>query len=195
MPTAPTVTQTDVTVTHRRRGKPSRRRTGDVGAWPRKGRAGSPAQRVSPSLRDPLGRWRRRARERGENGMATADLVLEGGGVKGIGLVGAISVLEERGYTFHRIAGTSAGAIVGSLVAAGIPCRELQDIMWKVDYNRFQDASVFGRLGPVGKGIDILFRDGIYKGQYLLDWLTEQLAGVGKHTFADLRLDDPGASP
>jgi len=29
--------------------------------------------------------------------MATADLVLEGGGVKGIGLVGAISVLEERG--------------------------------------------------------------------------------------------------
>jgi NTE family protein len=127
--------------------------------------------------------------------MATADLVLEGGGVKGIGLVGAISVLEERGYTFHRIAGTSAGAIVGSLVAAGIPCRELQDIMWKVDYNRFQDASVLGRLGPVGKGIDILFRDGIYKGHYLLEWLTEQLAGVGKHTFADLRLDDPGASP
>src|SRR5256885_9949879 len=88
-----------------------------------------------------------------------ADLVLEGGGVKGIGLVGAISVLEERGYTFHRIAGTSAGAIVGSLVAAGIPCRELQDLMWKVDYNRFQDASVVGRLGPVGHGIDILFHD------------------------------------
>ena len=47
-----------------------------------------------------------------------ADLVLEGGGVKGIALVGAISVLEERGYEFRRVAGTSAGAIVGSLVAA-----------------------------------------------------------------------------
>src|SRR5204863_6419907 len=95
------------------------------------------APHVSPSPRDPLASWRRRAREGGENAMATADLVLEGGGVKGIGLVGAISILEEHGYAFHRIAGTSAGAIVGSLVAAGIPSRDLQDIMWKVDYNRF----------------------------------------------------------
>src|SRR6516165_2641862 len=37
-----------------------------------------------------------------------ADLVLEGGGVKGIALVGAISVLEERGYQFRRVAGTLA---------------------------------------------------------------------------------------
>ena len=40
-----------------------------------------------------------------------ADVVLEGGGVKGIGLVGAISVLQERGYVFHRVAGTSAGCL------------------------------------------------------------------------------------
>ena len=33
-----------------------------------------------------------------------ADLVLEGGGVKGIGLVGAYASLTEAGYTFHRIA-------------------------------------------------------------------------------------------
>jgi hypothetical protein len=36
-------------------------------------------------------------------GNLDADLVLEGGGVKGIALVGAISVLEERGYTFHKV--------------------------------------------------------------------------------------------
>jgi NTE family protein len=47
-----------------------------------------------------------------------ADSVLEGGGVKAIALVGAISILEERGYQLRRVAGTSAGAIVGSLVAA-----------------------------------------------------------------------------
>jgi NTE family protein len=127
--------------------------------------------------------------------MATADIVLEGGGVKGIGLVGAISVLEEHGYEFHRIAGTSAGAIVGALVAAQIPAAELQTIMWAVDYNKFQDAALFSRFGPIGKGIEVLFHDGIYKGQYLLDWLTAELAKVGKRTFADLRLDDPGASP
>lgn len=43
------------------------------------------------------------------------DLVCEGGGVRGIALVGAVSVLEERGYHFHNIAGTSAGAIVATL--------------------------------------------------------------------------------
>jgi len=47
-----------------------------------------------------------------------ANLVLEGGGVKCIAVVGAISVLEERGYQFRRVAGTSAGAIVGALEAA-----------------------------------------------------------------------------
>jgi predicted acylesterase/phospholipase RssA len=55
-----------------------------------------------------------------------ADLVLEGGGVNGIALVRVISVLEQRGYRFRRVAGTSAGAIVGSLVAANARAAELQ---------------------------------------------------------------------
>ena len=46
------------------------------------------------------------------------DLVLEGGGVKGIGLVGAVLTLSGSGYVFPRVAGTSAGAIVAALVAA-----------------------------------------------------------------------------
>ena len=44
----------------------------------------------------------------GPGPVTRVDLVLEGGGVKGIGLVGAISVLEEYGYRFQRVAGTSA---------------------------------------------------------------------------------------
>jgi len=124
-----------------------------------------------------------------------ADLVLEGGGVKGIGLVGALSVLEEQGYAFHRIAGTSAGAIVGSLVAAGVKATELQDIMREVDYLKFRDPAFLTHLGGVGAGAEILFHQGMYKGQYVLDWVTDQLQKAGKHTFADLRLDDPGAAP
>src|ERR1044072_7106847 len=49
---------------------------------------------------------------------SAADLVLEGGGVKGIGLVGAAMRLAEHGYEFPRVAGTSAGAIVGAVLAA-----------------------------------------------------------------------------
>lgn len=65
-----------------------------------------------------------------------ADLVLEGGGVKGIGLVGAYTALEEAGYSFHRIAGTSAGAIVGALIAAGMSPVELKNVMREIDYGR-----------------------------------------------------------
>jgi len=37
------------------------------------------------------------------------DLVCEGGGVKGIGLAGAFSVLEEQDFRPQNVAGTSAG--------------------------------------------------------------------------------------
>lgn len=47
-----------------------------------------------------------------------ADLVLAGGGVKGIGLVGAASALLDAGSAFHRVSGTSAGAVVGAVLAA-----------------------------------------------------------------------------
>src|SRR5699024_3389926 len=57
--------------------------------------------------------------------MATTDLVLEGGGAKLPGLIGALQSLTAAGYDFHRIAGTSAGAIVGALSAAGLSADRL----------------------------------------------------------------------
>jgi NTE family protein len=128
--------------------------------------------------------------------MPDADLVLEGGGVKGIGLVGAISVLEEHGYLFHRVGGTSAGAIVGSLVASGMRATQLQEVMRAVDYHRFQDPNTLDHFGKVGEALSVLLHNGIYRGSYLRDWLGGQLAGIGPHgvhTFADLAIDDPGS--
>lgn len=46
-------------------------------------------------------------------------LVLSGGGAKGIAHIGVIKALEENGIPFDCVAGTSAGAIVGSLYACG----------------------------------------------------------------------------
>jgi NTE family protein len=40
------------------------------------------------------------------------DAVFEGGGVKGIGLVGVIAVAEDRGYKWVSVAGTSAGLLL-----------------------------------------------------------------------------------
>jgi NTE family protein len=125
---------------------------------------------------------------------ADADLVLEGGGVKGIGLVGAYSVLQQSGYTFHRVAGTSAGAIVGALIAAEMPADKLRTLMQEIDYKRFQDESFIDHLGAPGKIASLLFEKGIYEGTYLHDWLEGVLAPLGTRTFGDLKIDDPGSS-
>ena len=56
-------------------------------------------------------------KKRGRNMLI--DGVFSGGGLKGFALVGAYQVLEEKGYQFQRVAGTSAGAILASFIAAG----------------------------------------------------------------------------
>jgi NTE family protein len=125
-----------------------------------------------------------------------ADLVCEGGGVKGIGLVGAVTALSEAGYAFPRVAGSSAGAIVGCLVAAlqqaGEPVERLEDVVRAVDYRRFRDASGCGRLPLVGRGLSLLAHDGLYEGRYLEEFLTGALGELGVSTFGDLRI--PAAS-
>lgn len=68
------------------------------------------------------------------------DGVFEGGGVKGIALIGALKRLEEEGVVFGRVAGTSAGAITASLVAAGYNVDELKAIVWDKDFNDFADV-------------------------------------------------------
>ena len=59
------------------------------------------------------------------------DLVCEGGGVKGIGLAGAFSALEEHGYKPQNVAGTSAGAITAALIAAGYSAAEVKEIIFE----------------------------------------------------------------
>ncbi len=54
------------------------------------------------------------------------DLAFEGGGAKGAAFIGAIAELERRGHTARRLVGTSAGALVAALVAAGYRAPELQ---------------------------------------------------------------------
>jgi len=129
-----------------------------------------------------------------------ADLVMEGGGVKGIGLVGAALRLAEHGYAFPRVAGTSAGAIVGAVLAAlqarGEGFDRLEEITRTLDYGRFRDRGLAGRLlGPLGfvaDGFSLLLESGIFEGDYLHDWLSGVLADLGVRTFGDLRTDDPG---
>jgi NTE family protein len=55
-------------------------------------------------------------------------LVLSGGGAKGLAHIGALKVIEEAGVTIDYIGGTSMGAIVGALYAAGYSADQLDSI-------------------------------------------------------------------
>ncbi|MCH3970277.1 MAG: patatin-like phospholipase family protein [Prevotella sp.] len=59
-------------------------------------------------------------------------LVLGGGGARGFAYIGAIEVLEERGYVIHSVAGTSIGALIGGLWAAG-RMKEVKEIVLKLN--------------------------------------------------------------
>jgi NTE family protein len=117
------------------------------------------------------------------------DLVFEGGGVKGIGLAGAFSVLEEQGYKPQNLAGTSAGAITAALIAAGYSSMELKEIVFGLDFRQFEDPDWQDRIPFVGKGLSVLMEQGVYKGDEFLAWIRELLAAKGVHTFADLKTE------
>ncbi|XP_078681686.1 uncharacterized protein LOC144916430 [Branchiostoma floridae x Branchiostoma belcheri] len=59
------------------------------------------------------------------------NLVMEGGGVKGIAYIGALRVLESAGILkkIKRVAGSSSGAVIATLVALGLNCEQMAEIM------------------------------------------------------------------
>ncbi len=114
------------------------------------------------------------------------DGVFEGGGVKGIGLVGAVSVIEAAGYEFANLAGTSAGAIVATLLAAGYNAAELKQTINGIDFNTFEDPPLIGHIPFVGAVVDEIFLKGLYKGDVFLHLMRDLLAKKGVRTFRDL---------
>jgi NTE family protein len=118
-----------------------------------------------------------------------ADLVFEGGGVKGIGLAGAYAALEQQGWTHKSVAGTSAGAITAALVAAGYDAAGIDKIIRNLPFASFKDRNFLDKL-PGGRAASVLFDLGIYEGKVFQDWMAERLAEKGKTKFGHLINED-----
>jgi NTE family protein len=73
-------------------------------------------------------------------------LVLSGGGARGMAHLGAVKALQEQGVTIDRIAGTSAGAIAGSLLAHGYTPDEILKIIELTPFLRLVRPA-FTRMG------------------------------------------------
>jgi NTE family protein len=119
------------------------------------------------------------------NGILYADAVLEGGGVRGIGHVGALVEAEKRGYRWVNVAGTSAGAIVASLMAADYTATEMYEIMNNVNFKQFADSDGFNWF-YARQLFNFAIRGGIHPGKYAEEFVKSHLAEKGKTKFGDL---------
>jgi NTE family protein len=111
-----------------------------------------------------------------------ADLVLSGGGVKGIGLAGATVALMEARYAIQRVSGTSAGSVVGAILAAGadqLGPEQVEQITMTLPYRKFLDPTPITGIPLLGPAWGVLSETGIYKGDFAHDWIRSQLASLG----------------
>ncbi|MCA1009655.1 patatin-like phospholipase family protein [Halobacillus halophilus] len=114
------------------------------------------------------------------------DGVFSGGGMKALAFIGALEELEEQGYQFSRLAGTSAGSILASMTAAGYTSKELKEKLKSLSFESLVDLPIAERLFPYSKWFLLYFRMGLYKGNRLECTIEEWLEEKGVRTFADL---------
>lgn len=98
-------------------------------------------------------------------------IALSGGGVKGFAHLGVLKALEEKGIEADVLAGVSAGAIVGSFIAAG---KKPSEVMKLINESDFFD---FAKLSLPNRGI------------FTLDNMTENLKkSLGIKSFEELKI-------
>jgi NTE family protein len=113
----------------------------------------------------------------------SADGVFEGGGVKGLALVGGLLEFADYGYTdWVKVAGTSAGAIVAAYLATGHTAEQAEALLEATDFATFEDFGPGGLL--IGGIADLVAHHGLAHGAVFHDWFNR---AVGGRTFADVR--------
>ncbi len=117
------------------------------------------------------------------------DGVFAGGGVKAFAFIGALQVMEEKGYEFERLAGTSAGSIIAALIRVGYNSKELFPLLDCLDVEAFKDERMSFLPFPIAKWIHLYFRLGMYKGDALEAWIRDVLKRRGVQVFGDLPKD------
>jgi NTE family protein len=147
----------------------------------------------------------------------TYNLILSGGGIKGVAFIGALDILESNGFLFNNIAGVSAGSLIGSLLTAGYNSKSLNYMLDSFSFQKMSDiqkriSSIFeyrsylvemNKRHPALKDNDLITSDlrnnlisniikycndgYLFDGDYLEEWILKNLSIKGIRTFADLR--------
>jgi NTE family protein len=114
------------------------------------------------------------------------NLVLEGGGVRGLAYAGALEVLEQKQILpgIEKVGGSSAGAIAGLMISLGYTAAEIDSILQTLKIQDFNDGrDIFGKIKRIKREY------GVYKGEKLENWLAaviEAKTGNPNTTFFEL---------
>lgn len=137
------------------------------------------------------------------------DLVQEGGGILGIGLIGYTYALEELGVRFYSLGGTSAGSINAALLAAiDIPknkkSERILEILESLNLMSFidggSDAITIVKAISKDKGLGSLFLTalnqiddfvirkelGVNRGEKFHQWLVDTFDALGVKSTSDI---------
>ncbi|MCY6957260.1 patatin-like phospholipase family protein [Clostridium brassicae] len=114
------------------------------------------------------------------------DAVFEGGGMRGIGLIGALSYFEKKEYKWRKVGGSSAGAILAALLASGYTSKEIEKIMVQTNFLKFLDKDRMQKIPLLGKPLGVFAEKGIYSGNYFEKWIEELLNKKDVSTFKDI---------
>ncbi len=126
-------------------------------------------------------------------------LVLSGGAAKGLSHIGVLKVLEKIGISPDYITGTSMGAVVGGLYAAGYTAEEISEMNTNADWENllsdhiplnevvFEEKYEYRRY-PIGfpiRNYEFKLPSGLVEGQQLDKFLSEQLWALPKQESFD----------
>ena len=118
---------------------------------------------------------------------AIKNLVFEGAGVRGIAYCGAVQEMESKKMMdgIERVGGTSSGAIIALTISLGYSGKEIENIISKSNFKKFNDGGFFfiGGINRLNKYF------GWYKGKKIGKWLEKiikEKTGNENITFEEL---------
>ncbi len=121
------------------------------------------------------------------NNVIYRNLVLEGGGVKGLAFCGALIELEKNGIldSIIRIGGVSVGGISAMLLSIGYSPEEIKNIIYDLKIQKFNDGGYL----YIGGFIRLINRFGFYRGKKIEKYISKLIQdkiGNADITFREL---------
>ena len=145
--------------------------------------AAAPDLSADALLRDHLWREVRRAAPARR---PKVGLVLSAGSLRGVAHVGVIKVLTDAGFPVDVVAGTSMGAVIGSLYAGGLPLQRIWDISSSISVGSGNDLSSRRLIG-------LLLYDQLLSSENTAKLVDKELGGIRfdqtKKPFACVAMD------